>query len=73
MSTERQKNSNVNNVDKKNTIGLEFGFQWFMGRHVAGFGHFGYIFVQTDSEHWNQPSVEWKTIISIGLGLSYYF
>jgi hypothetical protein len=55
------------------TIGIAFGYQLYFSKNVAGFGHFGYKFDHIDTQQNNQPSLEKKTNVGLGLGLVVFF
>ena len=65
-----QFNSRVTNIF---TVGIGVGFKWYMDKHFAGFFHFGYKFDNSNTEDNNQPSLERKTNVGIGAGISYIF
>ena len=64
---------NSGTVNKTFSIGVGFGFQWYMGKHVAGYFHFGYKFDNIDSEENNQPSLQRQTVVGFGLGMAILF
>ena len=72
-STDDNGNTGSGVFESRYVIGIGFGFQWYFSKNFSGSIVAGYKFDNIDKEDNGKPSVERKTFIGAGIGLSYHF